>query len=89
MTNYIAVIHKDLDSDYGVSFPALPGCVTAGSTIQEAQKMALEALALHLDSDPKTLSITFLMETGISNGVMEAYQRSHESFHSLYRKLAE
>ena len=28
MTNYTALIHKEADSDYGVSFPDLPGCVT-------------------------------------------------------------
>lgn len=49
MSNYIALIHKDDDSDYGVSFPDLPGCVTAGATLDEARAMAEEALALHLD----------------------------------------
>jgi predicted RNase H-like HicB family nuclease len=29
MRNYIGLIHKDLDSDYGVSFPDFPGVVTA------------------------------------------------------------
>jgi predicted RNase H-like HicB family nuclease len=42
MTTYIAVIHKDAESDYGISFPDLPGCVTAGSTIDEAMTMARE-----------------------------------------------
>ena len=49
MREYIALIHKDPHSDYGVSFPDLPGCVTAGSTLDEARKMAVEALALHLE----------------------------------------
>jgi predicted RNase H-like HicB family nuclease len=48
MRDYIALIHKDADSDYGVSFPDLPGCVTAGSTLDEARAMAVEALALHV-----------------------------------------
>jgi len=47
--NYIALIHKDADSDYGVSFPDLPGVITAGSTLDEARDMAAEALALHLE----------------------------------------
>jgi len=46
---YIGLIHKDADSDYGVSFPDLPGCISAGSTLEEARAMAAEALALHLD----------------------------------------
>ena len=49
MRQYIALIHKDADSDYGVSFPDLPGCITAGSTLDEARDMAAEALALHLE----------------------------------------
>ncbi|MEH2513458.1 putative RNase H-like HicB family nuclease [Nitrobacteraceae bacterium AZCC 1564] len=49
MRQYIALIHKDADSDYGVSFPDLPGVITAGSTLDEARDMAMEALALHLE----------------------------------------
>ena len=45
---YTGLIHKDPDSDYGVSFPDLPGCITAGRTVEEAREMAAEALALHL-----------------------------------------
>jgi predicted RNase H-like HicB family nuclease len=48
MRQYIALIHKDPGSDYGVSFPDLPGCVTAGVDLDEARRMAEEALALHL-----------------------------------------
>lgn len=49
MRAYIALIHKDTDSDYGVSFPDLPGCVTAGATLEEARSLAAEALAFHLE----------------------------------------
>jgi predicted RNase H-like HicB family nuclease len=49
MTEYIALIHKDADSDFGVSFPDLPGCITAGSTLEEAREMAAEALAFHIE----------------------------------------
>jgi predicted RNase H-like HicB family nuclease len=49
MADYIALIHKDADSDYGVSFPDFPGCVSAGSTLEEARRMGAEALALHLE----------------------------------------
>jgi predicted RNase H-like HicB family nuclease len=45
---YIAYLHKDRKSDYGVSFPDFPGCVTAGKTLEEARRMAAEALALHI-----------------------------------------
>jgi predicted RNase H-like HicB family nuclease len=45
---YIAYLHKDKNSDYGVSFPDFPGCITAGSTLEEARRMAAEALAFHI-----------------------------------------
>jgi predicted RNase H-like HicB family nuclease len=45
---YIAYLHKDRKSDFGVSFPDFPGCVTAGKTLEEARLMAAEALALHI-----------------------------------------
>jgi predicted RNase H-like HicB family nuclease len=55
--HYPAVIDKDPDSDYGVTFPDFPGCVSAGSTLDEAVLGAHEALAGHAalmvaDSEP-------------------------------------
>jgi len=47
--HYIALIHKDAQSDYGVSFPDLPGVVTAGIDLDDARRMAEEALALHVE----------------------------------------
>jgi predicted RNase H-like HicB family nuclease len=49
MTEYVALIHKENDSDFGVSFPDFPGCVTAGSTLNEARAMAEEALSFHIE----------------------------------------
>ncbi len=46
---YIGLIHKDVGSEYGVSFPDFPGCITAGSTLEEARLMAQEALSLHVE----------------------------------------
>ena len=48
MANYIAVVHKDAKSDFGISFPDFPGCITAGSSIDEAKDMAHDALSLHI-----------------------------------------
>ncbi len=57
MRHYIALLHKEAGSDYGVSFPDLPGCITAGKTLDEARAKAEEVLAFHLvgmaeDGDP-------------------------------------
>ncbi len=49
MRSTIAIIHKDVDSDFGVSFLDFPGCITAGATLDEARAFAEEALALHVE----------------------------------------
>ena len=54
---YPVVIHKDENSDYGVTFPDLPGCFSAGQTIEEALANAQEAAECHIegtliDSEP-------------------------------------
>lgn len=46
--DYIAYLHKDSKSDFGVSFPDFPGCVTAGKSLDEARRKAPEALAFHI-----------------------------------------
>jgi predicted RNase H-like HicB family nuclease len=48
VANYIALIRKDPASDFGVEFPDFPGCVSAGRDLDEARRMAAEALALHI-----------------------------------------
>jgi predicted RNase H-like HicB family nuclease len=45
---YIALVHKDKDTSYGVSFPDVPGCISSGDTFTEALENASEALAGHL-----------------------------------------
>jgi predicted RNase H-like HicB family nuclease len=48
MTTYIAILRKEAHSDFGVNFPDFPGCVTAGRSLDEARRMAVEALQLHI-----------------------------------------
>ena len=57
MASYVALLRKEKKSDYSVSFPDFPGCVTAGKTLDEAHRFAVEALAFHIegmeaDGDP-------------------------------------
>jgi predicted RNase H-like HicB family nuclease len=47
MAGYIALVHKDEGTSYGVSFPDVPGCISAGDTFEEAIVNAGEALAGH------------------------------------------
>ncbi|MER8376326.1 type II toxin-antitoxin system HicB family antitoxin [Mesorhizobium sp. M1406] len=49
MKQYIGVIHKDAESDFGVFFPDFPGVVTAGKDLDDARAMAEEALAFHVN----------------------------------------
>jgi predicted RNase H-like HicB family nuclease len=43
-----ALVDKDAESDFGVSFPDFPGCVSAGESLEEALLGAQEALAGHV-----------------------------------------
>lgn len=43
------VMHKDADSDCGLTVPDVPGCFSAGATFSEALDNVREALALHLE----------------------------------------
>jgi antitoxin HicB len=45
MKHYIAVIHKDPDSAYGVSFPDVPGVIASAASLDAALVEAREALA--------------------------------------------
>jgi len=47
--HYAGVIHQDEGSDYGISFPDFPGCISAGADIDEVYEMGREALALHVE----------------------------------------
>jgi predicted RNase H-like HicB family nuclease len=54
---HIALVHKDAGTSYGVSFPDVPGCISAGDTFEEAVANAADALAGHFammkaDGDP-------------------------------------
>ncbi|MBK7217879.1 MAG: type II toxin-antitoxin system HicB family antitoxin [Candidatus Promineofilum sp.] len=54
---YPVVLHKDPNSDYGVTVPDLPGCFSAGETIDEALTEVVEAIECHIeglliDSEP-------------------------------------
>jgi predicted RNase H-like HicB family nuclease len=57
MMNYPVVIHKDENSDYGVTVPDLPGCFSAADTFEEALESVKEAILCHaeglmMDNEP-------------------------------------
>jgi predicted RNase H-like HicB family nuclease len=50
VTHYIAMIEEEEGKAVGVWFPDLPGCTSAGDTVDEAIVNAREALALYAES---------------------------------------
>ncbi|SEI88008.1 HicB_like antitoxin of toxin-antitoxin system [Sphingomonas sp. OV641] len=55
MTYYIGVVHKDADSSYGIAFPDLPGCFSAGEDLSELERNAIEAIDLFLEGEDVAL----------------------------------
>ena len=49
LTYYPVVIHKDKDSDFGVTVPDLPGCFSAGRSMEDALRQAKEAVECHME----------------------------------------
>lgn len=47
--NYPVFLEKDSTSDYGVTVPDLPGCFSAGATVEEALENAQEAILTHVE----------------------------------------
>jgi predicted RNase H-like HicB family nuclease len=50
MTHYIALLEEEEGKAVGVWFPDLPGCFSAGDTLDEAMLNAREAVALYAES---------------------------------------
>jgi predicted RNase H-like HicB family nuclease len=48
--HYVAVIEKDEDSAFGVWFPDVEGCFSAGETMDEAVANAAAALRQHVEA---------------------------------------
>lgn len=46
---YPVLIHKESSSDFGVTIPDLPGCCSAGTTMEEALENAHEAILTHVE----------------------------------------
>jgi predicted RNase H-like HicB family nuclease len=49
MTHYVAIVEEEEGKAVGVWFPDLPGCISAGDSLDEAMTNAAEALALWID----------------------------------------
>lgn len=71
--NYRLLLRKEPEGGYTALVPSLPGCVTYGDDIEEAIKMAREAIELYIESltargeeiptEEGTLEYTLTLET--------------------------
>lgn len=50
MKNYSVVLKSEPEGGYTAIVPSLPGCVTYGKTIEEAQRMTKDAIESYLFS---------------------------------------
>jgi antitoxin HicB len=48
MRTYTIVVEQEPSGGFMVSVPALPGCFTQGSTIDQCRERAAEAIAVHI-----------------------------------------
>ena len=67
---YPIFIHKDQDSAYGVIVPDLPGCFSAGNTIEKAIQNTHEAIECHIEgllSDNESLPLVKSIEEHLND----------------------
>ena len=63
MSHYLALVHKDEGSAWGVTFPDFPGCFSAADTESDIVPNAMEALELYLDADMDDLPVPTSADT--------------------------
>jgi len=75
---FLVVLHKDPDSEYGVTVPDLPGCFSAGLTVEEALEAAVEAIECHVGG---LLMDGLLVPAALS---LEAHRKNREYASGLW-----
>ncbi|MGN0169007.1 MAG: type II toxin-antitoxin system HicB family antitoxin [Acetatifactor sp.] len=88
---YPAIFHNDEKGGYWISFPDFPECMTQGENIEEAYKMAVEAIGLCIDEKLKnneplpsvSTPVDYLVEAGDFSCLIEfdliQYRRTHNT----------
>ena len=72
-----AVLFEKTDTGYSAHVPDLPGCVAAGSTLEETTELIRGAIRMHL---------AYIAEDGRGNSRAENHRRVHRRRVILYRK---
>jgi len=73
--SYRILLRKEPEGGYTVVVPSLPGCITYGGTVEEAIRMAKEAIEAYLESlrqhgdeiptEEGTLEYTLMVDSGL------------------------
>ena len=90
--SYTAIIQRDEEGYYPVTFPALPGCFTFGTSYEEAVKMAQEVLELWIEelvaSGKKLPNEQLSSVTVLRTPLPKAHKRSRKAYASTKRQRA-
>ena len=70
--HYVALIHKDEQSGYGVSFPDVPGIVAVADTLDEAIAEGAAALQFALEDWDGPLPIPRMLDVLQANAQFQA-----------------
>jgi predicted RNase H-like HicB family nuclease len=76
--HYIALIHKDADSGYGVSFPDVAGVIAVADTLDDAIAEAAAALAFAFEDSARDAQFQAMA----ADAVIAAVRPSHEYYHA-------
>ena len=74
MKQFIALVHKDPDSAYGVEFPDAPGCFSAADELADLQPNATEALSLYFEGEevPEPRDLEEIRDKGTLDAIDQA-----------------
>ena len=59
---YIAIVHKDSGTAYGVTLPDFPGCFSAADTLDEVPEKVQEAVELYAEGEAFTPPVPMSLE---------------------------
>ncbi len=82
---YIALIGKEPDTEYWVDIPDIPGCVSAGKTVDDARVSFAEAIDFHTEGMLQEGAP--IPEPRLLNDVLAAEKDSHVDHYEIVINL--
>lgn len=86
---YLAILEPAKNGGYGISFPDLPGCISFGENLAQAQKMAAEAASLHvygMECDGEAIPVPSVsLPKNITNGMIVMPVTIHPDLYRMKR----